>query len=271
MTASHAPSACEDVSTLVASDGCTLAYRFDGPVEAPVLMLSNSLGTAMHMWAPQIAPLTRTFRVLRYDSRGHGRSAAPAGSYSIERLGLDALELIRGLDVRRTHFCGLSMGGMVGQWLAIHAPETLNRLVLSNTAACLGPAAGWQARIDAVERGGMDAVSGVVRDRWFSAQAAPDLVSLGVSMVLATNPQGYAACCAAIRDMDQRADLARIRAPTLVIAGAADAATSPEHAAELASAIAGARLQTLDAGHLANLEQPTAFSDALARFLVEAA
>jgi 3-oxoadipate enol-lactonase len=265
----HAPSAA--ISTFIASDGAALAYRFDGPVDAPVLMLSNSLGTAMEMWAPQVGPLARAFRILRYDSRGHGRSAAPMGPYSIERLGLDALELIGGLKVGPVHFCGLSMGGMVGQWLAIHAPEALNRLVLSNTAASLGPASAWQARIDAIERHGIEAVSSVVRDRWFSAQAAPTVIAFGTAMVLATDPQGYAACCAAIRDMDQRAGLARIRKPTLVIAGAADVATPPERAAELVNAIAGARLQTLDAGHLSNLEQPIAFNEVVTRFFTEAA
>ena len=127
---------------LAIGDGCRLAWRFDGPVDAPVLLLSNSLGTTMEMWAPQIAVWARRFNVLRYDSRGHGDSDAPAGAYSMDRLGRDAVELLDGLGLDRVHFCGLSMGGMVGQWLAVHAPDRLDRLVLANTSAYMGPPSG---------------------------------------------------------------------------------------------------------------------------------
>lgn len=249
-------------------------YRFDGPADAPLLVLSNSLGTDHTMWDPQIPAFTRFFRVLRYDSRGHGESAAPPGPYTIADLGRDALDLYSALDVKRAHFCGLSMGGMVGMWLAANAPDRVERLVLCNTAARLGPQQLWDARIEAVRLGGMPAIVTGVVARWFTPNfisrpsAALDHLRQALSD---TNAEGYCACCEAIRDMDQRSTLGSIRAPTLVIAGELDAASPPADGRFLAERIAGARYIELAAAHLSNIEAAEAFTQAVVGFLTDGA
>ncbi|MFS8037819.1 3-oxoadipate enol-lactonase [Xanthobacter sp. AM11] len=251
-------------------DGCRIAYRFDGPQAAPVLLLSNSLGTRWEMWEPQMAAFTAGFRVLRYDSRGHGRSDAPAGAYGMDRLGRDVIELLDALGLERVHVCGLSKGGMVGQWLGARAPERLGRLVLANTSAFMGPPAGWDARIAAVAAGGMAALVDAVIARWFTpgfVAQAPQAVAPVRDMLLATSPAGYAGCCAAIRDMDLRLTAPLVRAPTLVITGDADPATPPQEGAFIAAAVPGARHATLPAAHLSNVEQAEGFSSAVLGFL----
>ena len=248
------------------------AYRWDGPPDAPVLVLSNSLGTDFSMWDAQAPTLQRRFRVLRYDSRGHGASAVPAGPYTIEMLGRDALALLDALEIGRAHFCGLSLGGMVGMWLAVHAPERIGRLALCNTAARMGPPQFWDARIEAVRRDGMDVMSAPIIARWFTPAffaKAPQTVET-LRQTLARMPaDGYIACCEAIRDMDQRATTHDIRARTLVIAGSLDAAATPADGRYLAETIPDARYLELPTAHLSNIEAPDAFSDALVRFLTE--
>ena len=254
----------------VAIAGCFIHYHFDGPEDAPVVMLSNSLGTDMGMWEPQVAALTARFCVLRYDSRGHGKSDAPPGPYTIDRLGKDALGLLDVLDLRRVRFCGLSKGGMVGMWLGANAADRIERLALCNTSAHLGPPALWEDRIRAVRAGGMAAITDTVLERWFTAAfraAAPERVAPVRRMLLATPPEGYVGCCGAIRDMDQSETIRAIRAPTLVVAGEHDPATPPGHGALIAERIAGARLVTLAAAHLSNIEAASAFNDAVLGFL----
>ena len=252
-------------------DGCRLAYHLDGPPDAPVLLLSNSLGTTLEMWDPQLVAFTERFRVLRYDSRGHGASDAPAGAYSMDRLVRDAEELLDVLGIDQVHFCGLSKGGMVGQWLGVRAPGRLDRLVLANTAMYMGPPAGWQQRIDDVRREGMSMLAEVTAERWFTPAfraRAPETVTWVQSMLLATPPEGYAACCAAIRDMDLRPTAALITSPVLVVAGTADPSTPAERADELAAALrVEARVVRLEAAHLSNVEQPDAFTSAVLDFL----
>ena len=251
-------------------DGCRIAYRFDGPADAPVLVLSNSLGTRWEMWEPQMAALAARFRVLRYDSRGHGRSDAPPGAYSMDRLGRDVIELIDALGIGTVRFCGLSKGGMVGQWLGPRAPDRLEKLVLANTAASMGPPSAWDSRIAAARSGGMAALTDTLISRWFTPEfvaRAPDQVAPVRDMLLSTPVEGYAGCCAAIRDMDQRLTAPHITAPTLVIAGARDPATPPEEGRWLAAAIPGAGYVELDAAHLSNVEQPDDFTRALLGFL----
>ena len=252
-------------------DRCRLAYRLDGPVDAPVLVLSNSLGTALEMWAPQLDALAARFRVLRYDGRGHGASDAPPGAYSLDRLGRDVVELLDALGLGRVHFCGLSLGGMLGQWLAVRAPERIERLVLANTAAYMGPPAGWQARIDTVRRDGMGAVAEATMERWFTAAfraGSPGAVAAVRDRLLATSAEGYAGCCAAIRDMDLRPTAPLVARPTLLVAGAADPSTPPERSEEIARAIgAAARVVTLPAAHLSNVERPDDFTRAVLDFL----
>lgn len=247
-------------------------YRLDGPEDAPVLVLSNSLGTALAMWDPQMPTFAQHFRVLRYDSRGHGSSGVPPGPYTIERLGRDVLGLLDALGVDRAHFCGLSMGGVVGQWLGLNAAARLNRLVLCNTGARIGTADTWNERMKTVREGGMSAVEDGILERWFTAgfrQRETLAVEAVARLVLATPPEGYAACCAAIRDMDFRAELAAIRAPTLVITGEHDVSTPPQDGQFLAEHIPGARLRTFPAAHLSNVEAAEAFTQTVVDFLAE--
>lgn len=252
-------------------DGCRIAYRLDGAPAAPVLVLSNSLGTALEMWDPQMAALIERFRVLRYDVRGHGASDVPPGAYSMDRLARDAVELLDALDVERAHFLGLSMGGMVGQWLAVRAPERLHRLVLANTAMYMGPPSAWQQRIDQVLHDGMPAIADAIVERWFTPRfraSDPGAVDQVRAMLLATPAAGYAACCAAIRDMDLRPTAPLITHPALLIAGTDDPSTPPERADELAAALrVRARVVRLEAAHLSNVEQPNAFAAAALDFL----
>jgi 3-oxoadipate enol-lactonase len=255
---------------ITTGDGTRIFYQFDGVEGRPVLLLSNSLGTTLEMWDPQIPALTGHYRVLRYDSRGHGRSDAPEGPYEIARLGRDAVELIDALNIETVHFCGLSKGGMVGMWLGIHEPDRIDRLVLANTSAYIGAPEVWNARIETVQRDGMAAIVPGVIERWFTPhfqQADPAAVERIASMLREIPPQGYVACCAAVRDMDQRAEIAAISAPTLVISGTHDGATPPAHAQLIAGEIAGAALVDLDAAHLSNIEQADLFTRNLVGFL----
>ncbi len=254
----------------VMGDGCRLAYRFDGPEDAPVLILSNSLGTRMAMWDAQVPAFSERFRVLRYDSRGHGASDAPAGAYGLDRLGRDVVELLDALAIDRVAFCGLSLGGMVGQWLGVRAPDRLERLVLANTSSFMGPPSAWDARIAAVLSQGMAPLAAASVARWFTPDFAarhPAAVAGIEAGLLETSPQGYAGCCAAIRDMDLRRLAALIPTPALVMSGAADPATPPEHGKALVEALPNARLALLNAAHLSNVEQPAAFAAAALSFL----
>jgi 3-oxoadipate enol-lactonase len=244
--------------------------RFDGPADAPVLMLSNSLGTNLSMWDPQIAEWSRRFRVLRYDSRGHGLSIAIDRAFSIDTLGKDALAILDHLGIEKAHWCGLSKGGMVGQWLATHAGARLGKVVLANTAAHMGPPSLWDDRIATARGKGMAALVNGVLERWFSPrfrEAEPATVARVGSMLTTTPAIGYATCCAAIRDMDQREAIRAVTNPVLVIVGTVDPATPPAAGHLIAQAIPGARTVELDAAHLSNLEQPEAFTKAVQDFL----
>ncbi|MFD6565741.1 3-oxoadipate enol-lactonase [Micromonospora profundi] len=232
----------------------------DGPTTAPVLLLGSSLGTTGVMWEPQVAALAKDFRIIRYDHLGHGRSPVPPGPYTIALLGRELLRTLDDLDVPSVHYAGLSLGGMVGMWLAAHAPDRVRRLALLCTSASLGPPEQWRDRAATVRAGGLPAIADAVVARWFTpgfAAARPDVVATHSAMLTLTSPAGYAASCAAIATMDLRPDLARIDAPTLVVAGADDTATPVEHAREIVARIPGARLAVVDAAaHLANVEQP---------------
>jgi 3-oxoadipate enol-lactonase len=251
-------------------DGCKIAYDFRPVDGRAVLLLSPSLGTTMALFEPQIEALAGRYSILRYDPRGHGQSQAFAGAYSMDRLGRDAVALLDHLEIQRAHYAGVSLGGMVGQWLAYRAPERLRRLVLANTSAYMGPPAGWAGRIAAVSEQGAASIADAVIERWFTPEFRamhPARVDHARAMLVRTDPLGYAGCCAAIRDMDLRATAELIDVPTLVIAGSQDPATPLDHAHFLAENIPGAALIELDAAHLANLEQPYAFNCALAEFL----
>ena len=248
-----------------------LFHRFDGPEKGPVLVLSNSLGTALEMWEPQMPALTGRFRVLRYDTRGHGRSEVPPGPYSIADLGKDVLALLDDTGVGRASFCGVSMGGMIGMWLGINAKDRIERLVLCNTSAQkIGTPELWQERITLAQTKGMTALTEPVIERWFTPEFRardPQAVDKVRKMLLATPGAGYAACCAAIRDHDQLASISAIRAPTLVVTGSRDPATPPDHGRAIASRIGGARVVELQAAHLSNIEARDRFNASVSEFL----
>jgi 3-oxoadipate enol-lactonase len=255
---------------IVKSGEARIHYALEGQSGAPALVLSNSLGTNYSMWDAQLPELRKKLRVLRYDTRGHGQSSLTPGPYSIEQLGRDVMALLDALDLDRVHFCGLSMGGMIGMWLGANAPERLNKLVLCNTAAKIGTSEVWNARIEAVRKNGMKSVASAVVERWFSPafrEKPPATVSSTLKMLEAANPEGYAACCAAIRDFDFREQLSRIRVPTLVIAGAHDPSTPPADGRFLADQIQGAQYAELDAAHLSNIEAQDRFNNEVAKFL----
>jgi 3-oxoadipate enol-lactonase len=250
--------------------GARLYYELEGRDDAPLLVLSNSLGTTLDMWAPQMPALLQHFRVLRHDARGHGRSDVTPGPYTVAQLGADVLALMDHLGIARAHFCGLSMGGMIGMWLGTHHAHRLDRLALCNTAAKIGTPDTWNPRIAKVEAEGMASIVDIVLERWFTAgfrQRAPQQVAIVRDMLLNTTPAGYSANCAAVRDMDQRADIASIAVPTLVIAGTHDGSTPPADGRAVADAIPGARYVELDAAHLSNWEQSEQFTQALLGFL----
>jgi len=244
-------------------------YALSGEGEA-VLLLSNSLGTDFSMWNPQLAELEKKFRILRYDTRGHGKSSVTPGDYTIEQLGRDVLGLLDSLGIDRVNFCGLSMGGMTGIWLGIHAPGRVHRLVLCNTAARIGSPEMWNARIATVRKDGMKPVAAAVIERWFTRgfrAAFPDEVATAQRMLENTSPEGYAACCAAIRDMDQREAVSQICTPTLVIYGGSDAVIPLPDAHFLTQQIRAAQEVELTAAHLSNVEQAEAFTEAVSSFL----
>jgi 3-oxoadipate enol-lactonase len=255
----------------IQADSCPIHVAVDGPEQAPVLMLSNSLGTDLHMWDDQVGAFTKQFRLVRYDRRGHGKSGVPEGPYTMQRLGKDALAILDGLGLRQVNWCGLSMGGMVGMWLGANAPERIDRLILSNTSAYMGGARDlWNERIKTALGPGMPAMVDGILERWFTKEFRernPKVMARMREMVLKTPPKGYAACCEGIRDMDQRESLGRIRAPTLIIAGRQDPATTVEVAEFMQSRIPGARLAVIDAAHIANVERPQEYSDTVLQFL----
>jgi 3-oxoadipate enol-lactonase len=242
----------------------------EGDRSAPALVLSNSLGTNLAMWDPQIAALLPHFRLVRYDSRGHGASAVPPGPYSIQSLAEDALAIMDALSIERAHWLGLSKGGMVGQWLLTHAKQRIGRAVLANTAAHMPPAELWNERIRAVRDKGMASIAPAIIDRWFTRQfqtQSPEAVAKIRAMLIATPAEGYAACASAIRDMDQREALRTIDHDVLVIVGKYDPATPPARGRLIAQAIEGAKLVELEAAHLSNVEVPEAFNRAVLAFL----
>lgn len=258
----------------VTSDGIRIAHRFDGDAHLPVLLLSNSIATDLHMWDGQVALFAHHFRVLRYDARGHGASDAPPGPYSIDRLGRDAVELLDALGLDRVHVLGLSLGGFVAQWLGIHVPGRIERLVLSNTAAWLGPAETWRQPItNLLQAPDMAGTADTFLRNWFPAEmlaANGATVQAFRETLLSTRREGIAGSWAAIRDADLRRTIQLVNASTLVIAGRHDMVTTALHGRELASTIPGARFELLPSVHLPNVEMPDRFVELVTRFLLDA-
>ena len=259
----------------IIANGITIHYQLDGPEDAPVLMFSNSLATSLAMWNDQVESLKDRFRILRYDNRGHGATPAPdiEGPYSIEMLGRDVLGLLDALNIDKVSFCGLSKGGMVGQWLGINASDRVNKLVLSNTASYFPNKGMWRERIGMATVDGIPAIAEASIARWFTpgylarADTEPT-VSFVRDFILETTRAGYLASAIAIRDMDFRKELKQIDVPTLVVIGEKDPATIPEYGELIAASIPGARSFVVpDAAHLSNIEQPDVFTRALVDFL----
>jgi 3-oxoadipate enol-lactonase len=253
-----------------ADDGCPLNVTVEGQDNAPVLMLSNSLGTDLHMWDPQVKAFTEKFRVVRYDRRGHGKSGAPKGPYSMEQLGRDVLSIIDGLGIKSVNWCGLSMGGMVGQWLGANAPDRMEKLILSNTTCVYADRTPWFDRIKFVREKGLTAIVPGNMERWFTKdfrERSPDTMKWMTDMFLTTPIEGYVGCCEAIAAMDHRDLLPKIKAPTLVIAGKYDPATNVEAGEYIKSNIPGAKISILEAAHIANVEAPEAYTKTVLDFL----
>ena len=252
-------------------NGVDLAFRFDGRVDAPVLMMSNSLMSNLSMWDPQIEAFSRSYRVLRYDTRGHGRSAAPPGPYSMEMLGEDAAAIIDKLDLKKVHFCGLSMGGMVGQYLGANHSDKLNSLIICDTACVMPPASLWDGRILEVRENGTGAAAQATLERWFTKsfrETGSAVLNKVATMINATPVEGFTGCALAIRDMDQSSSLTFIKVPTLIIVGRHDIGTPISAAEVLHENIEGSELAIIeDAAHLCNMEQPVAFNDIVLDFL----
>lgn len=242
----------------------TLDHRLHGLEGAPVLVLSNSLGTTQELWEGQLPALAERLRVLTYDHPGHGSSALPGRPCTVESLAHGLLELLDELGLERVSLCGVSLGGMVGMAIALEAPERVERLVLSCTSAYLGPPEPWAERARVVREDGMEAIADAVVERWFTPHAEPATVERFRASLASTPPEGYARCCEAVGAWDARERAAAIVTPTLVVAGAEDPATPVEHAQLIVDRIDGARLLVLDrAAHLANVERADAFTDAV--------
>lgn len=254
------------------SDGARIYYRLEGAPEKPLLVLGHSLGLDHGQWEPQMSVLLRQFQVLRLDLRGHGASDAPAGDYTIAQLGRDVLATVDASGREQFAYCGLSLGGMIGQWLAANAGKRIKSLVLANTSPRMGSPELFNARQKAVLENGMSAVEEAAMERFFSprllASQNPTVASMR-TVLRATNPVGYAGCCAAIRDMDLRPELGGIQVPVLVIGGGLDVSTPWEgHGDLLQAEIPGAKSVVLDTAHLSNIERPAAFGRALFDFLL---
>ena len=252
----------------VTANGVTLHYHLEGPAQGALVLLANSLATSLDMWAPQATALTGAgFRVLRFDKRGHGRSQVPAGPYTMEQLADDAVGLLDALKIERAHFCGLSIGGMIGQQLGARYGARFASVTLCDTTAFVPNKQQWEERFAAVRGGGMAAVVDSTIDRWFTKPGQgrlPQVIQQVREMILSTPVEGFCGCGAAIRDMDNRPLLEKIACPTQVIVGREDPSTTVEAARFLHEHIAGSTLTILDeASHLCNLEQPAAFSAAL--------
>jgi 3-oxoadipate enol-lactonase / 4-carboxymuconolactone decarboxylase len=245
-----------------------LHHRLEGPEGAPVVMFANSLGTTLEMWDDQATSLGDRHRVLRFDTRGHGRSPVPPGPYTVDDLADDALELLDHLGIERVAFCGLSLGGAIGMTLALKAPERLERLVLCSTAMQFGPPEQWHDRAATVRSEGMDAVAPASIERWFTPDAPDAVREKFDAMLRSADPDGYASCCEAIAALDLRGRLGGVRLPTLTIAATGDPVTPPTALAAIAAEIPGARSVVIDAArHIVNAEKPEFFTPALTEFL----
>jgi 3-oxoadipate enol-lactonase len=257
---------------VIDANGCPIYVAMEGPENAPVLMLSNSLGTTHAMWQPQVDAFTKHFRLLRFDRRGHGQSSVPKGPYSMEQLGRDVLSILDKLGLKKVSWCGLSMGGMEGMWLGANAPERLERIVLCNTSSYFPDKTMWNDRLKFVRSNGLAAMAGANMERWFTTgfrEREPGTIKAMIEMFAATPLEGYIACGEAVRDMDHRPLLPKVKVPTLVVIGRHDPATVPEAGQYVHANIPGAEVAVIEAAHISNIEQPEQFTEAVLGFLTK--
>ncbi|MFV5697375.1 3-oxoadipate enol-lactonase [Flavobacterium sp. ZT3R17] len=247
-----------------------LNYVFDDFKKEQTLVFSNSLGTDLTMWDKQIELLGQEFNMLRYDTRGHGKSEVAEGEYSIEMLGNDVLDLLDSLKIEKVNFCGLSIGGLTGQWLGIHAPERLNKLILCNTAVKIGNAEGWNTRIETVQKNGLDSIVSGTQERWFTPEFVSENkneVEAVLAMFVQTPLSGYSSCCAAVRDADFTDQVSKIPVPTLIISGTEDLVTTVKEGDFLMEKISNSLLAALKTAHISNIEKADDFTKLLIEFI----
>jgi 3-oxoadipate enol-lactonase len=249
--------------------GIRLHYELSGKEKGDVLVAASSIGSDRRMWDKALPWFEAKYRVVRFDTRGHGRSSVPPGAYSIENLGRDVLLLLDSLELERVDYCGLSLGGMVGMWLGIHAPHRVRRLVLANTGARIGTPAMWDERIATVKRSGMANLAETTLTRWFTAayrEQNPAEMETIRAMIAATDPIGYAGCCEVLRDTDLRVEIGNIAAPSLVIAGRDDPATPPSDGQAIHRGLRDSKYIELEASHLSAWERAAEFGAAVVAF-----
>lgn len=252
--------------------GLRLHYRQEGAADAPMLALAHSLGTDLSLWDPIVARLSPSYRILRWDMRGHGKSAVVHGPAKLAEFGRDFLALLEALDISSCHFAGISLGAILGLWLGIYAPESIGKLVVANTAARIGKPQVWDERIALVRSEGLAPVAAGSAERWFSKgyrDARQKDVARVTERLASSSPEGYVAACAALRDADLSADLFLIQARTLVVTGTGDRVTTPDEGHILQRSIPHARSVELPAAHLAPIECAADFSEAVLAFLAE--
>lgn len=247
-------------------------YRLDGPNAAPLLVLSNSLGTTLELWQPQLAALSARFRLLRYNQRGHGTTPLPQGPLTLEILGQDVIALLDSLDVERAYFCGISMGGLTGLWLNRFHPDRFHKLAVANTAARIGSAEGWQQRAQQVRQDGLAPIAAASPARWFSEEFQHNeqqQVATMIRQLAQGNAAGYAACCEALAQADLRAEVSHMLAPMLVIAGEQDPVTTVADAQWLVAHAPNAKLALLPASHISNVACPQLFNQQITQFFAD--
>ncbi|MCW8039628.1 MULTISPECIES: 3-oxoadipate enol-lactonase [Acinetobacter] len=252
------------------SNDAAINYATFGDASKPAIIFSNSLGTNYQMWQPQINFFKKEYFIVCYDTRGHGASTAPQGPYSIEQLGTDVVNLFDHLNIQKASFCGISMGGLTGQWLAIHHPERFNHVIVCNTAAKIGQEQAWNDRAQLVREQGLKPIAETAASRWFTEPFIRSNTAIVESLsndLGAGSPEGYASCCEALAKADVREQLKNITVPTLVVAGQKDPVTTVADAQYIINNVRSSSLFEINASHISNIEQPKAFNQAVQSFL----
>jgi 3-oxoadipate enol-lactonase len=250
--------------------GCPLYVRVDGHATAPPLMLSNSLGTDLHLWDAQAGEFAKDFYLVRYDRRGHGRSGLGHAPHTMDTLGNDALAIMDALGLDKVNWCGISMGGMVGQWLGANAPDRIEKLILANTSSYFPNKDAWNTRIKTIREKGIEAIADAIMAIWFTADfraREPETVARFRQTLVDTPLEGYIASCETVRDMDLRDHLRRVNAPTLILAGKHDQSTPVEASEYLRAHIPGSKMTVFDAAHITNVEVSALFNETVRKFL----